>query len=168
MYLNGWRPYEEAHRIPLNARCPGVVAPGGKSDALVQLHDWAHTFPSIAGAEPLPYADGKDLLPILRDPATPGPDHILNVYYGAEFLYTQRILIGRRFKYVFNGFDWDEFYDLERDPGEVRNAINDPEYAEAVREARRALWQTMERFDDPYPKGRYGAGRYLPRGQERA
>jgi len=164
MFIKGWMPYEESHRTPMIARWPGVIQPGTQSNALVQLHDWAHTFVQVAGASPLPFSDGKDLTPILRDSKTPGPEHILNVYYGAEFLYTQRILIGQRYKYVFNGFDWDEFYDLERDPSELHNAINDPEYAAAIEETREALWKTMEKLDDPYAMpNRYGARRYLTR-----
>lgn len=164
MFIKGWMPYEESHRIPMVARWPGKIQPGSRCDALVQLHDWAHTFVQMTGADPLPFRQGKDLTPWFRNPALEGPEHILNVYYGGEFLYTQRILIGRRYKYVFNGFDWDEFYDLEKDPGEVHNAIDDPEYASAVEETREALWKKMESLDDPYSMpNRYGARRYLIR-----
>ena len=165
LWIKGWMPYEEGHRIPMIARWPATIAPGGRTSALVQLHDWAHTFCALAGAETLPFADGKDLSPWLREPQEPGPNHVLNCYYGAEFLYTQRILIGHRFKYVFNGFDWDEFYDLQRDPGELHNAIDDPTYQAEISQMREALWQTMERLGDPYAEpNRYGAKRYLPRG----
>lgn len=163
MFLKGWMPYEEAHRIPMIARWPGVITPGGRTDALVQLHDWAHTFLAAAGAEPLPYDDGADLSPLLIDPAAAGRDSILNVYYGAEFLYTQRILISHRFKYVFNGFDADEFYDLERDPDELHNVINHPAYRSHVHQTREQLWEKMRQLGDPYAHGnRYGAARYLP------
>ena len=33
----------------------------------------------------------------------------MNIYYGCEFLHLQRIMITERYKYVFNGFDLDEF-----------------------------------------------------------
>ncbi len=164
MFIKGWMPYEETHRIPMIARLPGVIPAGSSTEALVQLHDWAHTFVSLAGAEPLPHRHGKDLTPLLRNPAEGArqmPGHILNCYYGGEFLYTQRIAIGRRYKYVFNGFSIDEFYDLKKDPGEVHNAINDPEYAGAVRDTRDALWELMIGLDDPYAQHRYGAPRYL-------
>ena len=55
-------------------------------------------------------------------------DHILCAYYGGEYLYTQRIAITDRFKYVFNGFDYDEMYDLERDPDEMHNVAADADY----------------------------------------
>jgi len=164
MFLKGWMPYEEAHRIPMVARWPERIRPGGTASALVQLHDWAHTFVELAGARPLPHAGGTSLVPLLSDPYTPGRDAILNVYYGAEFLYTQRIAIGQRFKYVFNGFDGDELYDLERDPDELHNLIDHPAYAADRDQMRTQLWDLMRGLGDPYVHGdRYGAARYLPR-----
>jgi len=163
-FIKGWTPYEETHRIPMVARWPGVIPAASATSALVQLHDWAHTFVSVATAAPLPYPEGKDLTPLLANPAQAEkawPPHILNVYYGCELLYIQRLAIARRYKYVFNGFDWDEFYDLERDPGELRNLIDDPEYAERAQDMRDALWELMYRLGDPYTQLRWGAARYL-------
>jgi len=50
-------------------------------------------------------------------------DHILCAYYGGEFLYTQRIAITDRFKYVFNGFDIDECYDLRTIAGDAEPGV---------------------------------------------
>lgn len=168
-FIKGWTPYEETHRIPMLARWPAAVPAGSSTDVLVQLHDWAHTFVSLAGAPELPYPEGRDLAPLLQDPggAEKGwPQCIMNVYYGCEFLYVQRVAIGRRFKYVFNSFDQDELYDLERDPGELKNLADDPEHAETAQDMRDALWELMFRHHDPYTQLRWGAARYLigPRG----
>ena len=96
-------------------------------------------------------------------------------YYGGEFLYTQRIAITQRFKYVFNGFDIDELYDLERDPEEMHNAVADSSYTKYCDDMRARLYEMMSQFEDPYGTptrwtlpgtrpNRYGAPRYLPRG----
>lgn len=77
---------------------------------------------------------------------------------------------------MFNGFDIDEMYDLERDPEEMHNAAYDPEYAKYADDMRARLYQLMDRFEDPYgvPQrwtlpgnrpDRYGAPRYLSRGK---
>ncbi len=101
---------------------------------------------------------------ILSEPETPGPEDILNVFYGGEFLYTQRMLIGQSYKYVSNGFDWNEFYDLKIDRSELHNVINDPGYENVIREASESLWKMMEKLEDPYAdSNRYGASRYLLR-----
>src|SRR6185369_12229496 len=86
--------------------------------------DLAHTYVAAAGARAMPFADGTALQPLFANPrSAPWRDHILCAYYGGEFLYTQRIAITNRFKYVFNGFDIDECYDLAEDPEELRNLV---------------------------------------------
>jgi hypothetical protein len=52
------------------------------------------------------------------------------------------------FKYVFNGFDWDELYDLRVDPHEMRNLARDPAYGEVVREMCGRMWRFAFREDD--------------------
>jgi len=153
------------------------VQAGARSRALVGLQDLAHTYVDVGGAAAMPHPDGRSLVPLFRDPNPSGwRDHILCAYYGGEFLYTQRMAITGRYKYMFNGFDWDEMYDLERDPDEMENiAYSDAHKAQAD-DMRARLYELMEQFDDPYRDGRtahrsdpapdrYGAVRYLPRGK---
>lgn len=177
MWIKGWIPYEETYRIPLVIRWPGHIQPGSGSKHLVQTHDLAHTYVAAAGAPALPYADGRALQPLFSNPATRSwPDQIMCAYYGGEFLYTQRIAITQRFKYVFNGFDIDELYDLERDPEEMHNAVADLSYTKYCDDMRARLYEMMSQFEDPYGTptrwtlpgnrpNRYGAPRYLPRGK---
>jgi hypothetical protein len=124
---------------------------------------------------PLPHADGRSLAPLFDDPARADwEDALLCVGYGCEFFVTQRIAITERYKYVFNGFDYDEMYDLEHDPDELHNVLWDERYAEARSEMRRTLYALLNRYGDPYGDrgpmsaagdrpNRYGAPRYLPR-----
>ena len=58
------RPYEEAVRVPLFVRGPGVPA-GSKTDKLTLNTDFAPTFAELAGVERFP-ADGRSLGPLLR------------------------------------------------------------------------------------------------------
>jgi arylsulfatase A-like enzyme len=176
MWSKGWIPYEECYRVPMIVRWPGVVRSGSRCEHLVQLQDLAHTYVQAGGGQPLPYPDGRSLLPLFENPArSDWSDDILCAYYGGEFLYTQRIAINRRFKYVFNGFDFDELYDLERDPHEMRNVVDQAEYRTHADDMRGRLWAMMNRFEDPFgdvrarnsigqDPDRYGAARYLPRG----
>lgn len=43
----------------------------------------------------------------------------------------------------------EEFYDLENDPGALRNLIDVPELQEEIRRARRELWRWMHETGDP-------------------
>ena len=58
-------------------------------------------------------------------------------------------MITERHKYVFNRFDLDELYDLETDPLEMCNRIDDPECTGKADDMRRTLYDLMDRFDDP-------------------
>jgi arylsulfatase A-like enzyme len=177
MWLKGWLPYEECYRVPMIVRWPGKTEAGSKTSRLVQTHDLAHTYVAAAGARAMPFADGTALQPLFADPRSGSwRDDILCAYYGGEFLYTQRIAITDRFKYVFNGFDIDEMYDLERDPDEMRNVVNEAEYEKWTADMRARLYEMMARFHDPYGDSpekygsvtngdRYCAARYLPRGR---
>ncbi len=178
MWIKGWIPYEECYRVPLIVRWPGRIAPGSTTSHLVQTHDLAHTYVAAAEAQPMPFPDGAALQPLFADPRDARwRDQILCAYYGGEYLYTQRIAITSRFKYVFNGFDYDEMYDLEQDPGELHNVVADPGYARWTADMRARLYELMAQYHDPYGDSpekfssaparsdRYCAERYLPRGK---
>ena len=181
MWIKGWIPYEECYRVPFIVRWPGHIQPGSQTSHLVQTHDLAHTFVAAAGAAAMPFPDGRALQPLFENPRrSDWADEILCAYYGGEFLYTQRMAITERYKYVFNGFDFDELYDLREDPGEIVNQVENSKYRSQTGEMRERLYILMERFKDPYGAGaatpaatgerpnRYGAPRYLPRPQNRA
>ncbi len=177
MWIKGWIPYEECYRVPLILRWPGRIPAGQVSDRLVQTHDLAHTYVEAAGARPMPFPDGRALQPLFTEPRrSDWPDHILCAYYGGEYLYTQRIAVTERFKYVFNGFDFDEMYDLREDPAELHNVVDAPAYQRQTADMRARLYELMAQFHDPfgdapYSHGpamhadRYCAARYLPRGR---
>jgi arylsulfatase A-like enzyme len=183
MWIKGWIPYEESYRIPLVVRWPARFG-GRKTDHLASSHDLGHTYLDAAGAQPLPFPDGRSLLPVCDRPDPAGwRDQLLCAYYGGEFLYTQRIAITGRFKYVFNGFDFDECYDLERDPHELHNVVEEASYRADVDDMRARLYEMMTLFGDPFgdpssnlsaaqrdgaPPNRYCAPRYLPRGGRRS
>jgi hypothetical protein len=44
---------------------------------------------------------------------------------------------------------FDELYDLEADPGEIVNRIDDPAMAQTLRRLRRRLVEWMQETDDP-------------------
>ncbi len=179
MWIKGWQPYEETYRVPLVVRWPARIKPGLKSSRLVHVHDLAYTYVDAAGAAPLGYEEGRSLLPLADNPERRDwPDQILCAYYGCEFLYTQRIVITDRYKYVFNGYAFDELYDLKNDPEEMHNRVNDPAYAAITDDMRARLYELMAQMGDPFGDpsphfdmpdtslpNRYGAPRYLPRGK---
>ncbi len=179
MWSKDWMPYEETYKIPLVMRWPGHIKAGLTSSHLVHVHDLAYTYVDAAGAAPLKYEEGRSLLPLAADPnRSDWPDHILNSWYGGEFVRGLDMVITKRYKYIFNSFAWDELYDLQEDPGEMRNRIADPAHAAVVDDMRARVYELLAQLGSPYGEpsprfnmpdcgqpNRYGAPRYLPRGK---
>lgn len=148
--------YDDTYRVPLQIRWPGVTGPGSTCDVPVHLHDLAATFLELAGVDVPESFDARSLVPLLEaggDPeAVPEgwPDSIFAQYHGDEFgLYSQRMVRTARYKYVYNGPDVDELYDLAADPAELQNLIDHPDYAGVRRRLRDRLVDWMDETDDP-------------------
>ena len=56
-----------------------------------------------------------------------------------------------RYKYIMRQDDTDEFYDLEKDPGERTNRINEAEYAADIRRLERELLRWYQGTCDIVP-----------------
>jgi arylsulfatase A-like enzyme len=89
------------------------------------------------------------LLPFLQDRSPDAwRDEMHTQCNGVELYYTQRSVMTRDFKYVFNGFDRDELYDLRADPNEMHNSADDPTYEAVKREMCGRMWRFAYREDD--------------------
>ena len=157
LFLKGIPPYEEAYKVPLIVRWPaGIRQPGRTCRSIVQLMDLGPTLLEAAGAPALEPCDAQSLMPIFANQEPDGERQELYCQMnGVELYYTQRIMRVGRYKYVFNGFDFDELYDLEEDPYERRNLIADPELAPVRRMLLERLWEwakkTNDFIDNAYP-----------------
>ena len=49
---------------------------------------------------------------------------------------------------MFNGFDFDELYDLSSDPGEIRNLIDVPEHQDRADAMMRRIWERIRETGD--------------------
>ena len=143
LYCKGVPAFREAYHVPAIVRFPqGIADPGRTEDALISLADFAPTFLELAG---VPHPDdltGRSLVPFLHGEAPDGwRDTIFAQCNGVELYYTQRIAMTRDYKYVYNGFDNDELYDLRLDPLEMVNRSDDPAYAAIKHELVRRMWR---------------------------
>jgi arylsulfatase A-like enzyme len=142
--------YDDTYRIPLQVRWPGVVEPGATSELPVSLLDLAPTFLEL-GDVPLPDdLDGRSLVPLLegRQPEE-WSDAVFAEYHGDEFgLYSQRMIRTNEYKFVYNGPDRNELYDLTADPAELQNLSEHPEYDDVRRELSKRLVEWMDETDD--------------------
>jgi len=143
--------YEEVYHIPLLVRWPGTVEPGSTCTEFVRLLDLMPTFLEMGGVEPTMETDGRSLLPLLRgNTPTEWPESVYAEYHGEEFgLYSQRMVRTDRYKYVHNAPDINELYDLDRDPDELHNRIDHPEYRSVRDRLEATLLEWMTETDDP-------------------
>ena len=150
LFAKGIPCYRGAYHVPAVMRWPnGIANPGRRVDDFVSHADWAPTFVELGGAEPQQRFTGASLVPFLRDePPAEWRDAVFTQCNGVELYFTQRSVMTRDFKYIFNGFDDDELYDLRTDPHELHNVAADPAYADAKRTLCRRLWQFAHREDD--------------------
>jgi len=127
--------YEESHRTPLMVRYPARIKAKSASEDLVLNIDLGATLLDYAGVTPSPEVQGVSLRPILEG-NTPA-DWRKDIYYR----YYQQMdsyhrvarhegVRGARYKLIHftePGFEGYELFDLQTDPNEMGNRIDDPE-----------------------------------------
>jgi arylsulfatase A-like enzyme len=150
LFAKGIPCYRGAYHVPTVMRWrSGIVNHGRSEDAFVSLADFAPTFLDLAGVRSDRSFAGQSLVPFLQD-QTPQSwrSAIFTQCNGVEQYYTQRSVMTKEWKYIFNGFDQDELYHLSEDPHEMHNLADDPAYDEVIRELCRQLWQFAYQNDD--------------------
>ena len=150
LFAKGIPCFQGAYHVPAVMRWPaGLRNPGRRVDEFVSLADFAPTFIEAAGLSLEHNLTGASLMPFLRKETPPGwRDEMHTQCNGVELYYTQRSVMTNEFKYVYNGFDRDELYDLLADPHEMRNLAGDPAYDDVVREMCRRMWRFAYSQDD--------------------
>ncbi|MBI1298601.1 sulfatase-like hydrolase/transferase [bacterium] len=150
LYLKGVPAFREAYHVPCIMRWPkGIPNPGREIDAIVTLADFAPTFLELAEIEPPDDLTGNSLLPVIQGRVpTWWPDALYTQCNGVELYYSQRAVMTHEFKYVYNGFDFDELYDLRNDPHEMVNVAEDPAYTEIKKELVGKMWRFAAKEND--------------------
>jgi arylsulfatase A-like enzyme len=123
--------YDESLRVPLLVRLPGASAPrGATNDDLVLNIDYAPTILDLAGAPPLPEAQGRSLRPLLGGESPQDWRTSFFYEYFKEPRFVSPTVLAVRTKthklVTYPGHDeWTEVFDLSNDPYEVKNLVGD-------------------------------------------
>lgn len=143
LWCKGLPSFSSCYHVPAIVRWPeGIVNPGRIEDSFVSLADFAPTLLELAGVKAQRKFAGKSLVPFLRNENPEDwRDAIFTQTNGNELYGIQRSVMTKDWKYVWNGFDYDELYDLKNDPHEMNNLAGKPEYVEVVRNLSRKMWR---------------------------
>jgi arylsulfatase A-like enzyme len=144
-------PYEGGTRVPAFWRWPAGFQGGTDCHALTAHIDIFPTFAEIAGVKlsggVARQVEGRSLLPLLKNPHSEWPDRVLITHVGrwprgqaAKWKYVGCSIRNSRYALVNNR----ELYDLQRDPGERTNIIDDhPDVVANLRAAYDNWWQSV-------------------------
>jgi len=145
--------YEESLHTPLLVRWPGVVEPGSTSSALVSNLDFAGTFLDIAHVRVPADMQGQSLTPLLRGtlPANWRKTHYYHYYEsGGHGVPVHYGVTDSRFKLIRfpePALDTWEFYDLTKDPMEMKNCYSDAKYAQIISSMKTDLDQLRQQYE---------------------
>ncbi|MBI1785170.1 sulfatase-like hydrolase/transferase [Candidatus Sumerlaeota bacterium] len=126
--------FDEVIRVPLAIRWPGHIKPGITIDAPVTQLDFYPTLLAMGGLKcpPLPKSQaiqGADFSPLLRGEALPWREHVFGAYDITRVRPARLRMIRtpkwKLVKHYDEAKGEDELYDLEHDPGELRNLLED-------------------------------------------
>lgn len=150
--------YEESIRVPFLVRYPPLVKAGSTSSVPILNIDIAPTLLSLAEL-PVPlHMEGRSLLPVLQggELAVPRPS-LLFEFFGPEQsgqkggVQAWKAVRKDGWKYIH----WttineaDELYNLEEDPFEMNNLIEDNNHNMKLNEMQQELTNLMSEYNDP-------------------
>jgi len=164
--------YEPSIRVPLLAWGPGSVHKGYVVEELIQNIDIAPTILEISGLKKPDYMDGRSFMPLLKGKNPDWRNEILYEYYWERnFPQTPTVhgIRTDRFAYMhyYGIWDTDELYDINKDPEELNNLINDPQYKDTVEMLKDKMFDLLEETSGmKIPLRRDRGGRSNERGPE--
>jgi arylsulfatase A-like enzyme len=147
--------YEESLRMPFLARYPRELKAGTVNGDILLNIDFAHTFMDFAGLGRDQYMDGESFRTNLQGRTVDNwrksmyyrywmhkdGDHNVPAHYGVRTKEHKLIC------YPTGKLEW-EFFDLKKDPQEMRNRIADPRYADTIQRLKKELTRLQHKYND--------------------
>lgn len=146
--------YDETTHVPFAFSGPGIAGKNRCVDGLVSLLDLLPTLCDYSGIA-IPYTvEGQSLMPCLRGEKDRSDEKYVVSQWHTEWGFTiepGRMLRTDRYKYThYLEGEGEELYDLEKDPGETKNLIDNQEHQTVLDEHRALFKEYVEQTNDPY------------------
>lgn len=138
--------YEESIQVPMIWNHPGRIKPGLTPNPLVSSYDYFPTILDYLGipASPDPRRAGRSYAAFLRGQSPRWQNRLYFDYAMTRAIRTENL------KFVERTKEWpSELFDLEADPGETKNVIDDPRHRRQLEALRADLERFFERSGAP-------------------
>jgi arylsulfatase A-like enzyme len=143
--------YEEALRVPMMVRYPRAIPAGQRCDAFVSNVDMAPSILDLCGVKAQKPMQGQSWKPLVTGQKNaPRPGSFVYTMHGGDAAHpTVKALRTDRYKLILNLNPGDkaELYDLQNDPGEMKNLAAGNRALLA--DLRGRLVTEMKRIEDP-------------------
>ena len=136
--------YEQSVSVPLIVRMPDRIEAGTSRREIIEQIDLFPTVAELCGLGTPPGIHGRGFASLVRNQAFAQREFAYSEYYFCRRVFTQDdryvgkppILMVRTDRWKLNYLSWErsELFDLENDPGEFHNAIDDSGNAGIVKE----------------------------------
>ena len=127
-----WRKFalwEEAARVVMMARAPGMTPPGRECQRTVTLLDIYPTVVELCDVQPKGKLEGHSLVPLLKNPDAEWK-HPAITTHGRN----NHAVRTERWRYIHYANGEEELYDHDNDPMEWKNLAGDPKFANIKKE----------------------------------
>lgn len=144
--------YDIITHVPLIVALPSSYPkPPGQIDGMIETMDIAPTILDYTGT-PIPDVMSATSLRPLLEGKGESKELILSEFTNGTRTRTSKCIRTRRFKYnIYRGVNTkEEFFDLEEDPLERQNVIDDPRYRDELARHRVLLLERLMTTEQPY------------------
>lgn len=153
-----WRkvfPYQGSIHIPFLMRVGKNIAStySGRLQDVVELRDIMPTLLDLCGLAIPDTVEGISLKPLLE-----GKEEMVRDYLHGEHSFhsgfSNHYIVTKQYKYIwYSQSGKEQFFDLENDPAETHDAINDSSYQAIIQQLRKALIQELKDRPEGYSDG---------------
>ncbi|OON95079.1 MAG: sulfatase [Candidatus Epulonipiscioides saccharophilum] len=158
--------YEESLRMPFVIKYPKAIQPGRVSDKMILNLDFAETFLDLAGVKIPDDMQGQSFKQILEDENAPAiqtemyyrywmhlADHGIWSHYGIrtmdyKLIYYYAEALGKSGTIDETREPAWELFDLNKDPHELNNVYDDPQYADIIVKLKADLYKLKAEAQD--------------------
>jgi arylsulfatase A-like enzyme len=159
--------YDESFKTPLLIQWNGHIKPGSVSEEMVQNLDYAQTLLDAAGIKAPVDMQGESMIPLLEGKINGWKREAVYYHYyeypAVHMVKRHYAIITKEYKLIHFYHDVNEWelIDRKKDPHELKNVFNDPNYAEVLIKLKKELVEIRKKYGDSEEISQRIQDRYL-------